>query len=550
MTSAVSQDSGEVYIVGTGQGNGALSGSVVENSMTESAIDRLPPELLIPVFQRVQWLYGWPVESHTNASLLWLRVTWVCHRWRVVALQAPVLWTTISCHNHLKTVESLSAFLERAAGANLNLKLHSSKGRSTLDTILLHSDRVRSLSLVLGDSEEEYFPALVEFFPPVMPALEQLSISDHMSRQWWSSAEGTLLDGRFPRLRHLSLSFFNFHWNSPVYRSLRSLVLFGLTGKEKPTIAQFLGILQACPELESLRAQDFLGGAETDDSGHVVTLPHLRELVLGDTFRRASSLCDQLSVPPACCIDVTYGLFFATQALFDLPIMRILPRQRVFQCHVAHAQSLSLLVGELHVGLQFELGEGVTASVKMFNDVWRLFVTPAEWRASLDSFAGLPLTRLLISYLSLSLLPKALWRNLFSAFPSLNSIVVGYPIVAGLSDDLPYRRPKALDYLGQVLHASDDETDGTYATALRTIQILRAIVDEYMASELLSLVRLRASDGVPLAEVAFVDSYCDRALERDDFVSQLAAFVKISVVYRREDGYHLVATTLEYMMES
>ncbi|KAI0367772.1 hypothetical protein BV20DRAFT_537617 [Pilatotrama ljubarskyi] len=156
----------------------------------------------------------------------------------------------------------------------------------------------------------------------------------------------------------------------------------------------------------------------------------------------------------------------------------------------------------------------------MIEDLWRrASISPAEWKASLDTFAPVPLTRFLITCPSLTQLAPQMWKNLFSAFPSLDAIVVGYgPVAVGSSDDTICVRSPELHSLKRALHPGEDGSDSPYyVPALRTLQLVHAIVDESMASGILSLTRLRALNGVPLAELAFVDSYCDNALDRDHF---------------------------------
>ena len=57
-----------------------------------ASVDRLPPELLVYVFQLLQFLLGWPRFPDQDTLTLpeaatWIRVTWVSRQWRLTGLE-------------------------------------------------------------------------------------------------------------------------------------------------------------------------------------------------------------------------------------------------------------------------------------------------------------------------------------------------------------------------------------------------------------------------------------------------------------------------------
>ncbi|KAI0359852.1 hypothetical protein OH77DRAFT_1419186 [Trametes cingulata] len=524
-------------------GNQQPTSTSIESAEAVRPIDRLPAELLITIFQHVQLLYGWPNPSDYRRALLWLRFTWVCHRWRSVALGARLLWAAIYSHYEFESTDWLSAFLERAAGANLDITLHYLEDLvPTLEVIFAYADYVQSLTLILSAYDKHRFPALAQSFPALMPALEQLVIDyNHDESGWESFAEMLPAHGRFPRLRHLTLSSFNFPWTSPVYTCLCSLVID--YPPEKLSFTQFLIILQACPRLESLTARRSL--AEVGEDGalggdvnldRVVELRCLRSLKLYDSFRRAAPLCDRLVVPPTCSITVDYYLRELRggigQVLESLDSSSILPCQRVFLAHFAEAESLSLSVEMEHIILQARRAKGIPVSFTVSTYNWQNVVYgPTERIESLYPSARPPSIQFLLSYRSLSEVysPRS-WWGLFSTFSTLDSIVLGS------SDDCAGPRAGAFQTLERALRARGAGSDNVNAPDLRSLEVFHAIVDNALAKALLSLVRARASEGVPLAEVSFVDSYSDGKVYSDRFLSQLGELVKTTIAYRTLDG--------------
>ncbi|KAJ2965587.1 hypothetical protein NUW54_g14069 [Trametes sanguinea] len=90
-------------------------------------VNQLPAELLVCIFCWLQWLCGWATGAHRYRSayyeLSWLRLTWVCRQWRMIALSSPSLWTYIHCGKTPMNLAWVVAVIERSSGMPLDIKI-------------------------------------------------------------------------------------------------------------------------------------------------------------------------------------------------------------------------------------------------------------------------------------------------------------------------------------------------------------------------------------------------------------------------------------------
>ena len=138
-------------------------------------VNRLPNEVLGKIF-----LYctdGWPLLATRNPWILdiapaWIQLTYVCSRWRQIALGYSELWCNIQAGIVSPWIER---FIERAFPRLVNVDLEVLNARPMeTDTIISHISRIRQLNA------EGYVDAVAFFLSKLTrptPSLESLSIS-------------------------------------------------------------------------------------------------------------------------------------------------------------------------------------------------------------------------------------------------------------------------------------------------------------------------------------------------------------------------------------
>ncbi|KAI9060825.1 hypothetical protein FKP32DRAFT_1595159 [Trametes sanguinea] len=515
-------------------------------SVVTRPIDRLPPELLGYVFQWVQWLCGWSAGEvyRGYGARSWIQLTWVCRRWRALALSSHILWTCIECRELPLDLECVTAFIERASGALLDVTSDAVGDiESLLRIVLAPGNNLRSLAMRVSSDgmHDKQLPSLLALLPATMPALQKLKLETF--NEWLSDVWHVYLPDRaqFPGLLDISFYGFHFPWESPIYESLRSLDLSSIS--YPPSATRFFQILEACPQLESLTYDQYMSDrgmfSSLDAQEHVVTLPRLRHMRLTNTLYAVSYVYDRLCVPSSCSIITRFILSDAASG----PINAMLPRQRAFRSLLSNVMTLRLTVDDQIVYLGFETPDGAS-----FTDITGLVDDPVldipTFNSMLDLFAKAPLTTFrLYDPSSLHKVSAAMWISLFTRFPKLEHLDVGHTF--------QYIRDQKEGFspLLEALQARQPESGGLYAPRLQTITVHIMIVDPPLAHALESLIDLRVSKGVPLKELIFKNSRCSRKVDLDAFMAHLKKHVKVSVVdVSCCSGYH-ETDTLHYVYE-
>ena len=98
-----------------------------------------------------QYPYGLTVE--------WVRVTWVCKRWRQVALDIAVLWSSVIVRRHLTDDSTLEIQLDRAHGVAIDLvvlcaKMSNHDLEEVLNFVLSRTKAIERLDITSYDGQE------------------------------------------------------------------------------------------------------------------------------------------------------------------------------------------------------------------------------------------------------------------------------------------------------------------------------------------------------------------------------------------------------------
>ena len=221
-----------------------------------SAISSLPPEVFAAIFSILCLPSTSSLDEKPDYHLAQL-VSHVCHQWREIVLNQPLLWshvnfTTLSpagTAEILVRAKSTPLFFEASLYGNCRDDV------STLRRELqAHLPYLRHLKTSGGPTHlDETFEDIVS----PAPTLEYFSLSsrdDHRNRRYWerSFIPDTLFNGTTPRLSCLELSYCNISWKSPLLRGLKYLKILAPSTSARPELADWLGALDEMPQLVTL----------------------------------------------------------------------------------------------------------------------------------------------------------------------------------------------------------------------------------------------------------------------------------------------------------
>lgn len=274
---------------------------------TLAPIARLPPELLSEIFV---WLVskfeirdfgdkGWARPSYHR----WLIVTFVCRRWREIALRTPRMWNKIILHGKF---ERITTFLQRSAQAPLEVYQpldvdvqHQHVPKQVLELVMESLVRIERLDIRLKKTLHNLAVAR-GFCAPILQDLR--IISDlrgmeptdfpHFSSAYW------------PRLRKIACEYGSTALLNSVLRpTLTDLSLVHPTSK-LPT-GSLVVLIQGLPLLERLIitcaiSQPSLPVNRLHSVGRQIALPHLRHLALkdGGVGTTCADFLNHLLIPP------------------------------------------------------------------------------------------------------------------------------------------------------------------------------------------------------------------------------------------------------------
>ncbi|KAH9023090.1 hypothetical protein EDB85DRAFT_2293007 [Lactarius pseudohatsudake] len=255
-------------------------------------ISSLPTEVVTAIFTFLHipvTLASFTLGEQPTRSeqLAWLRAAHVCHQWREIALNLPLLWN----HVDFTIVSSAGAaeILSRAKRAPLYLearvpcRLWDDTRFSALRKEL--QDHVSNISHLSISAEPFHLHRIFEGLVLPAPTLELLSLSGEEYTTVSGNRTGreqvvvpdTLFDGSTPRLSWLDLRHCDTSWNSPLFWGLKHLYI--RTPFERPSLSVWLDALGQMLQLKTLAlhwaSPAAPPGASLPDVDRTVTLPSL-----------------------------------------------------------------------------------------------------------------------------------------------------------------------------------------------------------------------------------------------------------------------------------
>ena len=521
------------------------------------SIESIPPEVLSCVFHAVQDVVGWPGPA--SRPLQWIQLSWVCRRWRQIALSDHTLWIHIRPID-IRILNWLPTSLQRAQGAPLylyldaftllNLGANEPEYVKIMEVIFHHADTIRCLHLSTSLTRN-VAPAATRH---VLQTVIRETISPQFTRMHslesfivvatpygHSKLELGAAHQHLPRLRTLRLVDVSLPWTSALYTSLRELCIHRRSRKALSAESLFQ-TLHACPNLEVLSLENSWGVSTSIATTPVVdrlcpvTLPKLKLLRLRDRPGRVAFLCARIVVGAHCAIAVTH--------LDDmLSLARLAPRQKVYRATLAAARRVDIVLDDPGLGspkvLRFAtcthpndppvIGPGGWEAAGLRHlppgsvvvDADRL-LRPAcfarkEWRKVLQAFlkasadapggGGVPqVTELRMVCDALPSVSANTWAACFATFSRLEKLVVGpcHVPVPTLEDS------SSCGVFDHVLKAlaivCDDssERDGRgelLVPGLRKLELERIVFTQESLEALLKVIRIREEAGAHLEEL-------------------------------------------------
>ena len=259
-----------------------LIGSLKNSS---APINRIPPEVfsLIPNYWK---------DSDKDKALI--KSTHVCRDWRKIFVLRPSLWTRLVCTNVSKT----QVYISRSGFYPLEICL-----RQVDDTFyqkkafLLAVPRIRHLkTLSVSGNPTQVLPVLVKHFSCALPRLEKLKI--RFTCDQTPTFPDELFNGDLSSLRELSLAGVI---TSLPWRGLSNLTTFDLCDvpEDRILLTQLLDFFESAPHIHRIRLLNAIPDSSDAPAGRVVSLPHLKELVI--IAQPAHSITSP-SQPEHCCV--------------------------------------------------------------------------------------------------------------------------------------------------------------------------------------------------------------------------------------------------------
>ncbi|KAF8420965.1 hypothetical protein L210DRAFT_3573896, partial [Boletus edulis BED1] len=239
----------------------------------EFFIFRLPNEILEVIFIQCASdyhceLFGRP----TWAAPSWVNVSYVCHRWRNVALNCATIWTYVFITSQRWTDELLA------------------RSGQAVEKVMDHLERIQELCL----------DQVLSKLSSCAPRLQNLEMTFQPPSPEWPPL---LFDGVPPVLHTLKLSYCSVPLSSFKLNALTTLGLCFVPNQFKQNIEEFLAVMGYMKDLKHLYLDQALASATGFLSSAVfrtfekIDLPHLSRLLIGAPLSTSVALLSCVNIP-------------------------------------------------------------------------------------------------------------------------------------------------------------------------------------------------------------------------------------------------------------
>ena len=414
---------------------------------SDGAVHRLPDEILKHVF--VECASMAPIQGDTWS---WVMISYVCSRWRRVALETSDLWRYVDfSHPRWHSIT-----LSRAKTVPLHVNaIVTRENTSQLCRTLQLAHRIDAIHLT---SSAENIKPILQLIAHPNPAVESLVVDiqpwqgppDHdIYRQPLFPTHGPALQ----RLRYLEMRCAPFYLLTPRCTFVRHLQLHNLPPTQRPELRHFLHMLGQLTRLEHLTLDHSFPIVRPSDAGAAmesvgVSIPTLKTIQLFGSVFEVSTILDSLIVPPTVRLSGT----ITTLRNLDTHLGRFAQVvSELALAGVAHGASERVVLtgsGSLPRINEQEISQLPAPSIPQtlriqvfrygFNDPSLDLSFSPEEKAFGDAFAvtflstlwkGLPLSRVhTLTLRDLDVLTQKTWSQILPTIPSLRVLdIVGRP---------------------------------------------------------------------------------------------------------------------------
>ena len=231
-----------------------------------SPISALPPEVFAAIFS-FACLPGIPSLGGSSVhSLARIHVSHVCHQWREIALNQPLLWshvdfTTLSlagASEMLVRAKLVPIYLEatRASWRRRESRWDGKQFGTFLTELQARVPHICHLSI---NAKGYHLGNTIDLLVSPAPTLKYLSlvapgvsIGEHGTTWDEVSIPDTLFEGIAPRLSYLELRNCYISWKSSLLKGLKCLIILTPSEHVRPNLAVWLDALNEMPQLQML----------------------------------------------------------------------------------------------------------------------------------------------------------------------------------------------------------------------------------------------------------------------------------------------------------
>ena len=272
---------------------------------TEPTINRIPIELLAYILKLAS-----TADTDTPGHRI-ITLSLVCFHWRQTALGFPSLWNTIHLREGaIHDFQLATLCLERSKDAPLSIIISTLfRGEQISNFFAPYSNRIESVSICVPFKCSSYdVPRfLLSTCGFLAPRLKCLRLCTAMWGSYHTPVLPSIFGGDISRVTHLHVESFS-PYPGHSFGRLTHLALSSQSQYDlRPSMTEFLDLLDANPYLEELLLDDAGPSVNTSDNRPPIRLPHMRLLSFVTTLTEralAPRVLSHLQLPHHCSIRV------------------------------------------------------------------------------------------------------------------------------------------------------------------------------------------------------------------------------------------------------
>jgi len=259
-----------------------------------SPISKLPEEILLSIF-----LMNLTPCRYFSTCLEWQEqttrsVSQVCRHWRAVALNYPILWTSIMDFDK-DSFEWTQELLGRSKQMPLNIGCPIAACRpKNLDLVLDFGPQCRTFCLEVEAFTEGFLNAIQK----PAPHLEVFGVHLKWGEAGVTTLPKILFNGDAPKLREVHLKWCRFDVTTLAFSQLTCLEVSWAHGFVGPTVSEWLNLLNNIPRLKKLILKSISKTLPSTEPLPRAQLPHLSDLGLSAPLAECSRFLSHIDIPP------------------------------------------------------------------------------------------------------------------------------------------------------------------------------------------------------------------------------------------------------------